>query len=350
MIYQGEELLLQIQLAELLGRGGADFPVAKKWRRIQASSKPLKYVVCNASEGEPGVSKDWHLLQQHPSQVLAGMALAMNFIGTRAGYLGINRLYWEQLQPTLEPVLATIKDKGLDIEVFVEEPSYIGGESSAMLNAIEGKPTEPRAKRPSPSLLGIRGCPTLVHNVETLYDVYRVATGEFDYTRLCTIAELPGVSGEATTLAQPGVYRVDKQASIQHILEQTGNWPLPAGAFLQVGGGASGVVINLEQAAAAKLSGCGSITVFAAGTTTYQFLRQLFVFYARESCGKCMPCFKGSAQLAELIQSLQEGDEIPWSEISAIVKDMGRGSFCNLGTSIVLPVRSYANNILNLVL
>lgn len=341
MLYQGEELLLQIQLAGLLGRGGADFPVSHKWRRIQAVAKPKKYVVCNASEGEPGVNKDFYLLKHSPQQVIAGMLLAMDFLGTKAAYLSINRIYWEQLKQTLQPLLDTTLNRGYEIKVFVEEPSYIGGESSAMLNAIEGKPTQPRAKRPSPSLLGIFGCPTLVHNVETLFDIYRVASGSYEPDRLCTIS---GAS------AHPGVYRVATELTVQAILEQTGNWPLAEGSFVQVGGGASGVVLNLSQTAAAKLSGCGSITVYGPEVSTYHFLKQLFRFYAKESCGKCMPCFKGSAVLAKLIDELAEKEPIPWEKISAIVKDMGRGSFCNLGTSIVLPVRSYANNILNLVL
>lgn len=341
MLYQGEELLLQIKLADLLGRGGAEFPVHQKWRRIQGVAKPEKYVVCNASEGEPGVSKDFYLLEHHFSEVVAGMLLTMQFLGTTKGYLKIGSDYYNQLSSRIDPVLATTKRKGITIELFVQAPSYIGGESSALLNAIEGKKTEPRAKRPSPSVVGIFGRPTLIHNVETLYDIYRVSRGIFDYDRLCTI------TGD---IPDPGVYRVKNQATIQEILETTHNWPLESGAFLQIGGRASGVVITQAQAATAKLSGCGSITVWSPRTTSYQFLRQLFIFYAQESCGKCMPCFKGSANLAELINNLQEGDDIPWPEISAIVKDMGRGSFCNLGTSIVLPVRSYANNILNLAL
>lgn len=338
-MYQGEELLLQIKLANLLGRGGADFPADKKWRRIGDLNKPKKYVVCNAGEGEPGVHKDYFLLEHHPEQVIAGQLLAMDFLGTREGYLSINSEYYRQLRAGIDAALAQVQSRGYQIHLFLEKPSYIGGESSSMLNAIEGKPTQPRPKHPSPSVLGIFGCPTLVHNVETLYDIYRVATETYEPDRLCTITG---------AVSQPGVYRVANEASVEEILRQTGNYPPGADFFVQVGGGASGEVLTREQASEAKLSGCGSIGVYAASTTSFAFLKTLFNFYAKESCGKCMPCFKGSADLATLINGLNENSEIPWPEIARIVQDMKRGSFCALGTSIVLPVRSYAQNILGL--
>src|SRR5690606_10244516 len=121
------------------------------------------------------------------------------------------------------------------------------------------------------------GCPTLVHNVETLYDVYRVAKDEFEPDRLCTITG---------AVSKSGVYRVANDATVLDILRQTGNYPPAEDFFVQVGGGASGVVLNLEQASEAVLTGCGSIGVYAAETTPYAFLRELFNFYAKESCGK----------------------------------------------------------------
>lgn len=340
-MYQGEELLLQIRLANVLGRGGADFPAHQKWRRIGDLSKPKKYVVCNAGEGEPGVSKDYFLFEHYPEQVIAGMILAMDFLGTKEGYLSINKNYYEDHRRGIDPCIAKAKERGYLIHIFEEEPSYIGGESSSMLNAIEGKPTQPRAKRPSPSVLGIFGCPTLVHNVETLYDIYRVAEGTFEADRLCTIT---GIG------KKPGVYRVANDAKVLDILRLTGNYPESEDFFVQVGGGASGVVLTREQAADEELSGCGSIGVYSKSMTTFEFLKTLFDFYARESCGKCVPCFKGSKDLATLINALTEKSEIPWPEIAVIVKDMEKGSFCGLGTSIVLPVTSYAKNILGLKL
>lgn len=334
-----DDLLQAIEQANLVGRGGAAFPVARKWRRIKDLAKPKKYVVCNASEGEPDVSKDFFLLENYPAEVFKGMLLAMDFLETKEGYFYINKKYYQALQAKIDSFLEFFQKQGYLIHLFLEEPSYIGGETGALLNSIEGKKVQPRYKNPSPSVLGIFGVPVLLHNVETLYDVACVAAGKFEQTRLATI------SGEG--IAKPDVYRVKSEQSVSEILRQTGNYP-DFDFFVQVGGGAAGEVLSSVQAETAILSGSGSIRVFPKTISPYSFLKNLFAFYTRESCGKCSPCRDGSWQLLQLLTGLDEKSELPWAKFSPIIKIMDKGSFCNLGKSIALPVRSYAANILGI--
>ncbi len=338
-MYLKDELLNAIEKEALVGRGGAAFPVARKWRRIRDLQKPKKYVVCNASEGEPDVSKDFFLLEHYPVEVFKGMLLTMDFLQTKEGYFYINKNYYQALQAKIDPLLEFCRQRGYLINLFKEEPTYIGGETGALLNSIEGKKVQPRYKNPSPSVLGIFGAPVLLHNVETFYDVACVATDKFEQTRLTTI------SGDG--LSQPGVFRVKNEQSVSDILRQTDNLP-DFDFFVQVGGGAAGEVLTSAQAETAILSGSGSIRVFPRTISPYSFLKNLFAFYTRESCGKCSPCRDGSWQLLQLLTGLNEESELPWERFSPIIKIMDKGSFCNLGKSIALPVRSYADNILGI--
>lgn len=335
-MYQ-EDLLAKIEKAGLVGRGGAAFPVHLKWQRMKGLTNPKKYVVCNASEGEIGVQKDFFILENFAEEVFKGILLAMDFLETKEGYFYINANYYEKLKNKIDPLVELFKQKGYLINIFIEEPSYIGGETGSLLNAIEGKKTQPRFPSPSPSVLGIFGCPVLLHNVETLYDVARVATDKFEKTRFSTIL---GVRKE-------GVYRVNSEEKVAEVLRKTNNYP-DFDFFVQVGGGASGEIFTKAQAEEAIISSCGSIEVYPVTTSAFDFLTKIFNFYDKESCGKCTPCRDGSSQLKKLLENLDQNSEMPWSAIKPIIKVMEKGSFCGLGRSIVPPVRSYAKNILGI--
>jgi NADH:ubiquinone oxidoreductase subunit F (NADH-binding) len=335
-MYQ-DELLAKLEEAGLVGRGGAAFPVHLKWQRIKQLENPKKYVVCNASEGELGVKKDFHILENFPQEVLKGMLLAMDFLGTKEGYFYINRNYYKELKSKIDPLIESCRSHGYLLNVFEEEPSYIGGETGSLLNAIEGKKAQPRSDSPSPSVRGIFGNPVLLHNVETFYDIAQVSAAKFKQTRFATIL---GGSHE-------GVFEVPIKQTVVNILRATSNYPdFPF--FVLVGGGASGETINSQQAETAFLSGCGSVEIYQIQTTAHAFLSKIFNFYAKESCGKCTPCRDGSWQLKELLKNLDESSEVPWSKISPIIEVMDKSSFCALGKSIASPVRSYARNVLGM--
>lgn len=328
-------LLEKIKNAELVGRGGAGFPTALKWELVKKAKGDTKYVICNASEGELGLFKDVGILEKHPEQVFKGMWLAMDFLGTKEAYFNFNKHYYEKLKKSIDKLIGQYKKQGYSFTIFQEEPSYIGGEETTLLNAIEGKRIQPRLKPPYPSDAGLFGKPTLIHNVETLFNIAAVDAGTYTNKRFYCI------SGE---VKNRGVCHLPADWSIQKVLEETKNIPT-FDFFVQIGGSASGLVLNQKQLDTHTMTGAGSIEVYKASMKPIDLLTKWFKFYAEESCGKCTPCRIGSYNLYNLIK---DAKKIPWKEIFEIIETMEQTSFCALGKSVAQPVKSYAKNILKL--
>jgi len=330
-------LLVSLSNAGIVGRGGAAFPTHLKWLRLKEMDTPVGYVVCNASEGELNVKKDAFILERYPEKVVAGMVIAMNFLGTKEAYFNINQHYFQNYGAKLQAITDKLQqEKGYTFRYFIENPSYIGGETGALLNAIEGKRTQPRLSPPSPSITGIHGKPVLLNNVETYYDVARVIEGVFEPTRFINIVG---------PIPHPGVYQVKRDITVQEALMQTSNLPT-FDYFIQIGGSASGEVINRSQASSHELTGCGTIEVYGTNAVDYDVLKRWFDFYACESCGKCTPCREGTHVLHRLLAELQFGQPIPYEKILPIIKTLKTTSFCDLGKSLPIPVESYMKNVL----
>jgi NADH:ubiquinone oxidoreductase subunit F (NADH-binding) len=330
-------LLHQIADAQLIGRGGAGFPVADKWRRMKEHQSNKKLVVCNGSEGEPDVKKDWYILLNFPEKVFQGMMLAMDFLETKESYLYLNRDYYQKLKKELDPLFKKYLDEGYLINLFLEKPSYIGGETGSLLNSIEGKKAQPRLKPPSPSISGINGVPVLLQNVETFYDIALVAEGKYENRRFVTI----------NNTQNEGVFALDRDLTVAEALKSTDNYP-DFTFFVQVGGGASGNVFHKKQLDEQFLAGCASITLYPLETDVLHILRQWADFYAKESCGKCAPCREGSWQVKRLVdQALldNQADEELWKKILIIVNNMEKTSICGLGQALIVPLKSYYQNV-----
>jgi [NiFe] hydrogenase diaphorase moiety large subunit len=330
-----ENIIDKIKKANIVGRGGAAFPTAAKWEMVKRAEGSPKYVICNASEGEMGVFKDYFILEHHLEKMLKGMALAMDYLETKHAFINLNSDYYRKLKGRLLPALRKFKEKGYDFVVFQEDPSYIGGEETALLNAIEGQRVQPRLKPPFPVESGYSGKPTLVNNVETFFDVALVDGGAYEKKRFYS------VTGKAKN---PGVWHLPTSLSLYEILRQTKNLP-EFDFFVQVGGSASGIVLNQGQLKDHPMVGAGSIEIYRADMKPRDLLLKWFEFYDQESCGKCTPCREGTYHLHELLKNHKT---IPWDEIMEIVEAMEKTSFCALGRSIGLPVKSYRQNVLHI--
>lgn len=328
-----KNIIDKIKEANLTGRGGAGFPVFLKWQAVLQAQGSPKYVICNASEGEPLVSKDFYLLQNFPEQIFWGMKTAMDFLSSRQAYLNIQTPYYLKLQKKLDPLIKNYAQQGYQIHVFKEDPSYIGGEETALLNAIEGKRLQPRLKPPYPSEKGLFGKPTLIHNVETLFDIASLQQGTFTKRQFICVID----SDKKET-----VLHLEEDLTVLDILQQAEAVP-NEGYFVHIWGGACGLILNSKQLAKQKMKGFGSIVVYPASIKTKELLLQWFEFYKNESCGKCTPCREGTYQLYQLLKS---NKDIPWQEIMAILESMELSSFCALGKSLSVPVKSYYKNIL----
>src|SRR3989339_516305 len=325
-------ILKKIKKANLVGRGGAAYPTYLKWQAVKKEKNFPKYVICNASEGELGLCKDIYILENFPEMVLKGMKIAMDFLGTKYAYFNFNAKYYELVRKRLDPMIKKHGDKGYVLRVFKEKPSYIGGEETALLNPIEGQRVEPRLKPPYPSEKGLFCQPTLIHNVETLFNIAKVEEGTYDVKRFMSVCG---------KVKNPGVFYFHENYTIEKVLHESKNYP-DFDFFVQVGGSASGPVFNMEQIKEKIVTGAGSIEIYDKKMDVKKLLSKWFDFYANESCGKCTPCREGTFQLAKLVK---DNKKVPWKEIMEILDTLDKTAFCALGGGVSVGVRSYLENV-----
>jgi len=173
----------------------------------------------------------------------------------------------------------------------------------------------------------------MIHNVETLFNIAEVAEGKFENKRFYSLS---GVGIEDK------VFHLSADLSVAEVLRKAEAYP-KFKFFAQIGGSASGVVLNSKQLETTKVNGAGSIEIYRESITPKKVLMRWFAFYDKQSCGKCAPCREGTFQLHELVK---KSKTIPWKKISEILDVLSQTSFCALGRSVAIPVRSYAKNVL----
>ena len=298
-------ILSEVEASGLKGRGGAGFPVAAKWRSAIAHPPP-RVVVANGDEGDPGSFADRLLLERDPERVLEGLALAGFACGARLGLVYVRSEYPDAQSAVRAAVLAARgagrlgSEVGFDVEVVSGEGSYVTGEETGLIHALEGLRGTVKARPPYPTEQGWLGYPTVVNNVETLAAVpWIVARGASAYARL-------GSADEAGTkllslserFARPGVVEVELGISLREVVEELGGG-LRDGAQLravQVGGPLGGVIAagsldvrmtSLALAAAGAALGHGGIVAFDGRIGAPELLEHVWSFAAAESCGAC---------------------------------------------------------------
>ncbi|MFA6393263.1 MAG: NADH-ubiquinone oxidoreductase-F iron-sulfur binding region domain-containing protein [Patescibacteria group bacterium] len=345
-------IISKLKHAGLIGRGGACFPVWQKWSAVAKAMADKKgsenkcFVICNASEGEPDVKKDFYILKKHPEKVIAGMLAAMAYLGSKRGYLYIKADYYRLLKAKLEKAAA---DTPIEVLIKPREAGYIGGEESSILNAIEGKRIEPRLKPPFPFEKGLFGLPTLLNNVETFYNVALVLKGTYRPDRFVTIIEQsPKPSFKAFArlrkIIEREVFLFPKDWTVEKILKKSGRLPSYK-FFVQLGGGASGIVLNSAQLKN-PLSGSGSITIYSLEAhDPIETVKRWIDFFCGESCGKCVPCREGTFRVKEQL----EKKDTDWPLVKEILDNLKETSFCGLGCSAPIAITSYFNNVFPLV-
>jgi NADH:ubiquinone oxidoreductase subunit F (NADH-binding) len=330
--------LNKIKEANILGRGGAEFPAWRKWETAKNTESDVKYVICNSSEGELGLFKDLYIWRNHADKIFQGMKYAMECIGAKEAYIHINKDYYTELQNVLHQMINDEKWSEYKFHISVEHPSYIGGEASTILNFIEKGKNQPRPKIHRTTIKGLFGKPTLVQNVETLYDIACAIEDDYDGQRFC------GIFGDG--VKNKFVVRHRNEATIAEILDMAGIKP-EFDFFVQIGGSASGIVLNSKQLKDHKMTGAGAIEIFdKKKRNELVFLKRLFKFYSEESCGKCTPCREGTYQLYTMVKDLKNTKDIPWTEIKKIRELMLKASFCGLGRGLNHPVETYIENVL----
>jgi NADH-quinone oxidoreductase subunit F len=360
-----QAVIEEIKASGLVGRGGAAFPTGVKWAGAAAAQVTPRYVVCNADESEPGTFKDRILLLDDPHTLIEGMLIAGYAIAAERGYIYLRGEY-AYILPALEQALGEARGVGLlgehvqgssfafDIEVRLGAGAYICGEETALFESIEGKRGLPRIKPPFPTTHGLFGRPTVINNVETLFNVpLIVRQGATEYRGIGT-DKSPGpklfcLSGD---VARPGVYEVPFGLTLRELLEMAGGVadgrPLRAVLF----GGAAGafatpnqldVRLTFEDLRAAGLPlGSGVVMVLDETRDLRLVLERLGHFFADESCGKCYPCQLGTQRQKEVLERIASGRTLPGDleRLQDVGWTMTDASLCGLGQTAASAVLS----------
>lgn len=322
-----DEIINMLKASDVLGRGGAMFPVGLKWgfTRQAAGSPAQKHIIANADESEPGTFKDRVLMEHDPFSLIEAMTIAAYAVGAENGWIFVRGEYplcAERLENAIRQARAAsylgqniLGHKGFhfDIELRLGAGAYICGEETALFEAIEGKRGLPRIKPPFPTTHGLFGQPTAVNNIETLVATMAVIRLGLDEWNKLGTAESPGTKWFCLSghIAKPGLYEVPFGLTVRELIEMAGG--VPAGKAIQAVllGGAAGVFIGqkrldvpltYEDAKANQFPiGSGVVLVFDETADLRQPLYQLARFFAHESCGKCFPCQLGTQRQMEIL-------------------------------------------------
>lgn len=330
-------IIKKIEEACLVGRGGANFPTHLKWQAVKNNKSKIKYLIINGAEGEPGIYKDGYIIKNFLSEFSIGVKIASNFIKAKKIYFYLNSKYYKLYKNNIIKNFNSIGLKG-KFEI-IEKPKnagYIGGEESTILNIIENKRIEPRLRPPFPTERGLFNEPTLINNIETLYNVYLVSENKFENKRFYSIN---------FEQKNKGVYFLPDDLNIEDILRQTKNYPNYQ-FFVQVGGDASGEVLNQKQLKQ-KVSGAGSITIYKLKNHKPEKLINYWLsFFVDNSCGQCTPCREGAYRLLEIFkkEKILLKNNI---EFLNLCENLKISSFCALGTSVPIAILDYFKNVYN---
>ena len=370
-----ESTLRELSASKLLGRGGAAFPIAKKWEALflqrhllQQQGGRAHYVVCNADESEPGTFKDRVLMEGDPFAVLEGMTIAGFVTGARQGYIYLRGEYplaAERMQGAIESAEksgflgANILGRGLqfNIEIRRGAGAYICGEETALFNSIEGYRGEPRNKPPFPTQSGLFRQPTAVNNVETLVNVPGIILeGGAAYARL-------GMEGSAGTrlfclcghVARPGVYEIAMGTTLRQLIDLAGGVAGSGKLQAVLLGGAAGTFVGPQELdtpltfegtrAIGATLGSGVVMLFDDTVDLRQILLRIASFFRHETCGQCVPCRVGVVRQQEALQRLVSAKPLgSAAQEIAMLREMAQAmrdaSICGLGQTAASALES----------
>jgi [NiFe] hydrogenase diaphorase moiety large subunit len=348
------EIIQSVLDSGLKGRGGAGFPTGLKWKYTAAEKEPVKYIVCNADEGEPGTFKDREILDRVSYKVYGGMVIAGKAIGAREGivYLrGEYRYLLPKLLMELESFNKLISELGFDfnIEYRMGSGAYICGEESALFESIEGMRGEPRNKPPYPTVSGVFNKPTSINNVETLVTAMMIMKhGPDKFVQLGTKdsrgSKVFSVSGDTPT---PGIFELELGMTVQQFVDEFGDGDTKA---VQVGG-ASGFCVPRKKFTETIIGfegvpTGGSMKLFNSSRSMYNVLHNYLDFFAEESCGQCTPCRVGCQQLLIGVEHVKKGavQSSYLNELVKLAETMKISAKCGLGQSVGNAFRSIVGN------
>ena len=359
-----EEVIAIVEGSGLQGRGGAGFPVGRKWKFVAAEKRTPRYIVCNADESEPLIFKDRVLIETNPHQLLEGLLIAGYACGASDAWIYIRGEYEYQAR-RLENAVAQAEEKNLlgeniqgtgfsfRIHVHRGAGAYICGEETALLKSLEGKRGEPRLRPPFPPTYGFRGQPTAVNNVESFCAATHILKHGADWWKSLSNYTVAGTKIYMLLghVKNPGLFEAPFGLTLRQIIKMGGGMVEGSKFQFALCGGAAGTIVDkslmdipLDYTSSQKgiSIGAGAFLICDQTVSPVPFLRELLHFFAAESCGKCTPCRVGTWRSLEILDRMaagkgHAGDTDELKTLAALMQD---SSFCGLGQSVAIPMKS----------
>ncbi|HSB03739.1 MAG TPA: NADH-ubiquinone oxidoreductase-F iron-sulfur binding region domain-containing protein [Thermodesulfobacteriota bacterium] len=365
-----EQVIDEVEKSGLRGRGGAGFPTGRKWRLTRRSQGDVKYLVCNADEGDPGAFMDRSVLEGNPHLVLEGMLIAAYSIGSQSGYVYVRAEYPLAVHH-LKIAIAQAEEMGLlgdhilgsdfsfHLKIKEGAGAFVCGEETALLASIEGKRGMPRARPPFPAIAGLWGKPTNINNVETYANIRSIILdGSAAYASIGTQGskgtKIFSLTGK---INNTGLVEVPMGTTLRDVIYTIGGG-IPRGRRFkaaQMGGPSGGCLptqyldlpIDYESLTqAGSMMGSGGMIVMDEKTCMVDIARFFLAFTQDESCGKCVPCRIGTKRMLEILTRITRGEGRD-EDIDTLV-DMGKtikdSALCGLGQTCPNPVLSTINH------
>jgi NADP-reducing hydrogenase subunit HndC len=360
-----KDVIAELDKSGLRGRGGAGFPVGRKWSFVAGAEGSPKYVICNADESEPGTFKDRLILEGDPHSIVESMIISAYAVGASEGFIYIRGEYpiaYNRLENAIHQAREhgllgkNIFDKGFDFDLHVHAGAgaYICGEETALIESIEGKRGEPRARPPYPPTYGLWGKPTLINNVETLANVPPILRLGAEWYRQVGTSSSPGTK-VYTILGNvnvTGLIEVPMGITVREVISiyakgMKGNASLK---LIQTGGSSGSIVpaslqdtpMDFDSFQKAGVSlGSGALLICDETNCVVDLALVLMQFFRFESCGKCTPCRIGTQRAYEILTRISEGtaEMGELEEILKLADSMEILSNCGLGQTAAVPVR-----------
>ena len=360
-----EQVIDLVEKSGLQGRGGAGFLTGRKWKFVRAAKSNQKYIICNADESEPGTFKDRIVLEGDPHVILEAMAIAGYAVGANQGYIYIRGEYGLAYR-RLENAIRQAEEFGFlgknifntnfdfHIHLHAGAGAYVCGEETALIESIEGKRGEPRARPPYPVTHGLWNKPTTVNNVETLANIPAILRNGAEWYRSFGTPSSPGTKVYTImgNVNFSGVIEVPMGITLREVINIYAKGMKP-GSVLKLAqtGGSSGSIIpaalqdvpmDFESFRKAGVSlGSGALLICDQRTCIVDLVKVLLQFFRFESCGKCTPCRIGTQRAYEIVERITQGqgklEEL--NTLLNLASEMERASNCGLGQTAAVPIR-----------
>ena len=361
------EVIDEVVISGLRGRGGGGYPTGLKWVTVSKAISDTKYVICNADEGDPGAFMDRSVLESDPHRILEGMAIAGYAVGASKGYvyvraeypLAIDRLKKAIRQATRKNLLGSDifgTPFSFQIEIRLGAGAFVCGEETALIASIEGKRGQPRPRPPYPADYGLWGQPTLINNVETFANIAPIIRkgGEWYAGFGTEHSKGTKVFALAGQINNTGLIEVPMGISLLEIIFEIGGGMSDKGQFKAVQtGGPSGGCIPTEHLDTSvdyeslkelgSIMGSGGMIVMDDTSSMVDVAKYFMEFSMSESCGKCIPCRVGTAEMYNLLAKISKGEAATQADLDMLVElcDLVQNtSLCGLGQSAPNPVVS----------